>query len=97
MFTARFANIKLKDPNYPMPVLQFSKCKTVNDVTDNGRIIAAQFLQINTNEIDYKLIDKYYTWDKEHSVIFNVKLLKKAIYLTGLEIIYTSSLQIKLI
>ncbi|MBO7715028.1 MAG: hypothetical protein J6S85_15780 [Methanobrevibacter sp.] len=77
MFTARFADIKLKDENFPMPVLQFSKCKTVNDVTDNGRIIAAQFLELNTNEIDYKLIDKYYTWDKEHSVIFNVKTARK--------------------
>ena len=77
MFTARFADIKLKDPDFPMPVLQFSKCKTVNDVTDNGRIIAAQFLELNTNEIDYKLIKKYYTWDEEHSVIFNVKTAKK--------------------
>ena len=77
MFTVRLANVQLKDPNFPMPVLQFSKCKTINDVTDNGRIIAAQFLETNTNEIDFKLIRKYYTWDEEHSVIFNVKTAMK--------------------
>ena len=77
IFTARFANIKLKDPDFPMPVLQFSKCKTVNDITDNGRIIAAQFLELNTNEIDLALIRKYYSWDEEHSVVFNVKTAKK--------------------
>ena len=77
MFTIRLADVKLKDPDFPMPVLQYSKCKTVNDITDNGRIIAAQFLQTNTNEIDFKLIRKYYTWDEEHSVIFNVKTAKK--------------------
>ena len=77
IFTARFADIKLKDPDFPMPVLQFSKCKTVNDITDNGRIIAAQFLELNTNEIDLALIRKYYSWDEEHSVVFNVKTAKK--------------------
>ena len=51
MFTLRLADVKLKNPDHPcpMPVLQYSKCKTVNDVTDNGRIIAAQFLQLNTH------------------------------------------------
>lgn len=77
MFTARFHDIKLKDENFPMPVLQFSKCKTVNDVTDNGRILAAQFLELNTNEIDLKLIRKYYTWDEKHSIVYNVKTAKK--------------------
>lgn len=77
MFTLRLANVKLKDPNFPMPVLQFSKCKTINDVTDNGRILAAQFIELNTNEIDLKLIDKYYSYDKEHSAIFNIKVAKK--------------------
>ena len=77
IFTARFADIKLKDPDFPMPVLQFSKCKTINDITDNGRIIAAQFLELNTNEIDLALIRKYYSWDEEHSVVFNVKTAKK--------------------
>ena len=77
MFTVRFYNIKLKDPNFPMPVLQFSKCKTKGDVTDNGRILACQFLEMNTNETDLALIDKYYTYDKKYSTVFNVKTSKK--------------------
>ena len=77
MFRIRLANVRLKDPNFPMPVLQFSKCKTINDVTDNGRIIAAQFLEAKTNEIDLKLIRKYYDFDEKYSVIWDVKTAKK--------------------
>lgn len=77
MFRIRLANVRLKDPDFPMPVLQFSKCKTINDVTDNGRIIAAQFLETQTNEIDLKLIRKYYDFDEKYSTIWDVKVAKK--------------------
>lgn len=77
IFTIRFHDIKLKDENFPMPILQFSKCKTVNDVTDNGRILACEFLECNTNELDLYLITKYYTWDEKHVLIKNVKTAKK--------------------
>lgn len=77
MFTVRFYNIRLKDPNFPMPVLQFSKVKEKGSVVDNGRILAAQFLEMNSNEIDLTLIDKYYDYDKKYSVIWNVRTAKK--------------------
>lgn len=76
MFTARFHDIRLKK-GCPMPVLQFSKCKTINAIKDNGRIIASEYLELNTNEIDLKLIRKYYTWDEEHSIVYNIKTAKK--------------------
>ena len=77
MFTIRFYNIKLKDPDFPMPILQYSKVKEKGSIVDNGRIIASQFLEMNTNEIDLELIDKYYDYDKDHVAIFNVKTAKK--------------------
>lgn len=62
IFRLVLGNVKLKDEMFPMPPLQFSKCKTLNDVTDNGRILAADVIACYTNEIDFALIDEYYTY-----------------------------------
>ena len=75
MFRMTLVNVKLKDESFGMPILQYSKCKTVNDVTDNGRIIAAQLCTFYTNEVDVQLYEKYYTWDK--IVITEVETAKK--------------------
>lgn len=77
MFNWTLVNVKLKDENFGMPILQFSKCMTKNDVTDNGRILAAQVVSLWTNEVDAALIDKYYTYDKKLSVVSCVKTAKK--------------------
>ena len=54
----------LKDRLYPMPALQFSKChSSINVIKDNGRILSADYVEIYTNEIDLKIIDKLYTYD----------------------------------
>ena len=53
--------VMLKDPNEPMPVLQLSKCiKYKEPCTDNGRILAADYIEIVLNEIDLELIDMQY-------------------------------------
>lgn len=77
MFRWVLVDVKLKDENFGMPILQFSKCKTKNDVTDNGRIIAAQVVAFYTNEVDAALIDKYYDYNKELSCVTEVKTAKK--------------------
>ena len=56
--------VRLKDPDFPMPTLQLSKCiKSVNAITDNGRILQADAVDIVLTEIDLKLIRRYYKWD----------------------------------
>ena len=75
MFRMVLVNVKLKDESFGMPILQYSKCKTLNDVTDNGRIIAAQVVAFYTNEVDAALYEKYYTWDK--CIITEVETAKK--------------------
>lgn len=77
MFRMTLVNVKLKDENFGMPILQYSKCKTLNDITDNGRIIAAQIVTFYTNEVDAALYKKYYEWDEEKSVISEVYTAKK--------------------
>lgn len=57
-------NIRLRDPDFPMPMLQLSKCiKSVNAITDNGRIRTADAVDIVLTEIDLKLLHRYYTFD----------------------------------
>lgn len=77
MFRLVLVNVKLKDPNFGMPVLQYSKCKTLNDVTDNGRILAAQVVALYTNEVDLDLINRYYDFDKDRVVITECRTAQK--------------------
>lgn len=62
MFKLIAREIRLKDPAYPMPVLQMSKAiKTINPVIDNGRILKADYIEIYLNEIDLSVIaDQYH-------------------------------------
>lgn len=58
-------NIRLKSDAEPMPALQFSKAeKTVNAILDNGRILAANYVEIYLSEWDAAVIADQYTWDK---------------------------------
>ena len=58
-------NIRLKSDAQPMPALQFSKAeKTINAIQDNGRILAANYVEIYLSEWDLAVIDEQYTWDK---------------------------------
>ena len=64
IFKLVMINPRLKDPYYPMPALQFYKCdSSINAITDNGRILSADYVEIYMNEIDLKIIDKMYICD----------------------------------
>lgn len=55
---------RLKDDFVSMPALQFSKCtKTINAVTDNGRVLCAGYLEIWITEQDLSVISEQYTAD----------------------------------
>ena len=75
MFRLVLGNVKLKDEMFPMPVLQYSKCKTLNDVTDNGRILAADAVALYTNEIDLAVILEHYEY--KAIIITEVEVAKK--------------------
>lgn len=68
--------VKLKDDSIPMPALQFSKCeKSVNDVTDNGRILYADYIEIYLTEQDLIVINEQY--DFKGSLCVDVMCSKK--------------------
>lgn len=62
----------LKDWDYPMPALQTSKAvKLVNAIADNGRVLAADYIEIYLTEIDLSIIESQYKYDKEICVEVN--------------------------
>lgn len=65
MFKLIMVYPRLKDYHNPMPALQFSKCasdggKVINPVLDNGRILAADYVEIWLNEVDLSIIYNQY-------------------------------------
>lgn len=54
----------LKD-NCDMPPLQYSKClESIDAVVDNGRVLAAGYVELYVNELTLSLIAEYYTYTK---------------------------------
>ena len=76
MFKLILVNPRLKDAHNPMPALQYSKCTScINPVVDNGRILAADYVEIYLNEIDGEIIRDTYHYDKHicTSVVYATK------------------------
>lgn len=66
MFKLIAVNVKIKDESVAMPFLQASKCKyTINALVDNGRILAADYVEIYLNEIDLEIINEQYDIEKD--------------------------------
>lgn len=62
MFKLVLVDVNLKS-SYVMPYLQFSKCvKYKNVCTDNGRILAADYIEIYITEIDLEIINNQYNF-----------------------------------
>lgn len=67
MFYVTFTNLKLK-PNIPIPYISYSKClqsDRENDIVFNGRVIEARLIRMAVNEIDFKIIESQYDYDKK--------------------------------
>ena len=62
MFKLTIIRPQIISDNLPMPPLQYSKTeKCINPILDNGRIIAADYVEIWTNEVDASIINSCYT------------------------------------
>lgn len=76
IFKLVLINPRLKDPQYPMPYLQRSKCShLINPLVDNGRVLFADAVEIYTNEVDASIIADQYTWD--HQICMEVEKTDK--------------------
>ena len=60
-----FSYIRLKDERWPVPYLSKSKCRNVyNEVNDNGRIIAADYLETTICDVDLRAILQEFEFDE---------------------------------
>ena len=58
-------NVRLKDPDAPMPMIQSYKClRKDGAVIDNGRILKADYIAVWWCEIDLQIYDELYTADE---------------------------------
>lgn len=65
MFKLILVRPRLKNDFISMPALQYSKCvKTINAICDNGRILASDYVELYTNEVDLQILMEQYTFDK---------------------------------
>ena len=63
-FKLVLVDVQLKK-DVPMPSLQLSKAeKTINAIVDNGRILSADYVEINLNEVDLCVISEQYQVSK---------------------------------
>lgn len=78
IFKLILINVRLRSDDIPMPALQYSKCvKDINALCDNGRILAANYIEIYLNEIDLEVIYNQYNLDKCQSVCTEVYYSEK--------------------
>ena len=64
IFKLILKKVRLKDDFIPMPCLQFSKCiKTINAITDNGRILCAAYAELYICEQDLIVIMSQYDYE----------------------------------
>lgn len=68
-----FLDIELQDPRWPVPYLPIDKCRHVLPVKDddglqvsfdNGRIMAASYLETTLTDIDLRIVSQEYKWKK---------------------------------
>lgn len=59
-----FTNIRLKNPDEPIPYISLARCYALRFSLDNGRILKADYLEISLTEIDLEIILDTYYFDK---------------------------------
>ena len=59
-----FTNIRLRDPEEPIPYISLARCDAHDFSLDNGRILKADYLEISLTEIDLEIILDTYHFDK---------------------------------
>lgn len=60
----RFTNIRLRNPNEPIPYISLARCDALDFKLDNGRVLNAEYVEISLTEIDLQIILETYVFDK---------------------------------
>ena len=59
-----WGDVRLRDPDWPVPYLSISKCRKIVDLkADNGRILSCRYLETTLTDIDLKIVLDEYRFD----------------------------------
>lgn len=62
-FRVALWDVSMRDPYDGFPYLPRSKCYNVIDgIYDNGRVLAARYLETSCTDVDWKIIQRQYKW-----------------------------------
>lgn len=65
VFKVIFENIRLRKWEWPVPYLSLSKCDIHQGLElDNGRILSADVIRTCMNDVDWKIVQQEYVWDR---------------------------------
>lgn len=57
--------VRLKDPRWGCPYIPRAKCRNISGiVNDNGRVLECEYLETTVTDIDWKIIEQEYEWDR---------------------------------
>ena len=60
----RLTGVEMRDRYFPDPVLSESKCRNLSGkITDNGRVLAAEYLETTVTDVKYGILCEVYKWD----------------------------------
>jgi hypothetical protein len=82
-FLARIilTNVRLKNPLWGCPYIAEAKCKTVSffsdlpkwQQVDNGRILAAEYIELTVNEVDFVILESEYDFQYEITELWTAR------------------------
>lgn len=65
LIRAAFWNVQLRNVYWGSPYIPIDKCRHMYDYApDNGRVLNAEYLEITLTDIDFKIIEAEYKWDR---------------------------------
>lgn len=66
IFRCDMYNVRMKDDTFPNPYIAKAKCRKLHGcIEDNGRVLAADYLQTSLTDIDFKIISEIYDFDMD--------------------------------
>lgn len=78
MFKLVLFRPELRSDKIPMPVLSISKAtKVINPISDNGRLVQADYFECYCNEVDLQQVKNCYRYDEQLSICQEVEYAKK--------------------
>lgn len=81
IFRVKLYDVKMRDDTFPDPYISVDKCKIrdkdkhltlINPTVDNGRVLAADYLETTLTDIDWRIIKEVYSFREDLSEAYDI-------------------------